>query len=167
MQKKSLLVADPYNNKQLEMISSFESENELGGVLTNRLREIPKRVTREKYEQFQRTSNELEQILLLSDGEQVIDYCLLNAYRDIRSCYLTLPTSKMVSKSKKMYSLATEYAQGLGMLEVFINVESYDRALQESLEIEGYESLGSENGITSFVKSFEKEGTLDGNNKRY
>jgi len=42
MQKKSLLVADPYNNEQLEMISSFESENELGGVLTNRLREIPK-----------------------------------------------------------------------------------------------------------------------------
>ena len=73
----------------------------------------------------------------------------------------------MVSKSKKMYSLATEYAQGLGMLEVFINVESYDRALQESLEIEGYESLGSENGITSFVKSFEKEGILDGNNKTY
>ena len=70
MQKKSLLVADPYNNKQLEMISSFESENELGGVLTNRLREIPKRVTREKYEQFQRTSNELEQILLLISEER-------------------------------------------------------------------------------------------------
>ena len=41
------------------------------------------------------------------------------------------------------------------MLEVFATINSYDRALYEILEIDGYENLGEENGIISFVKSFE------------
>lgn len=167
MQKKALLVANPYDNEQLTMIAAFESENDLGNSLALPLQEISSRYTKEEYDQIIRSSNEVEQYLLLYEDEKIVDYCSLNAYKDIKSCYLTLPSSPKVSRSKKMLSLATEYAFGLGMLEVFITTSTYDHALREALEHDGYENLGIENGMASFVKSFEKEGILNGNNKRH
>lgn len=155
MQKKALLVANPYNKEQLEMIAAFESENDLGNSLTLRLQEISGCYSKEEYDQIIRGSNEVEQHLLLHEDGKIVDCCSLNAYRDIKSCYLSLPPSKKISRSKKMLALATKHAFSLGMLEIFATANAYDRALHELLEIDGYENLGEENGITSFVKSFE------------
>ncbi|MDD5888001.1 MAG: hypothetical protein PUC82_00745 [bacterium] len=167
MPKKELLVADPYDEEQLKMLTEFELENDLGSSLTSSLREISSHHSKEEYNQILRSRNEIEQHLLLCDNDKIIDYCSLNAYKDIKSCYLIFPTSKKVSQSKKLISLATQYAVGLGMLEIFVTANVYDRALHEVLELDGYENLGDENGLTSFVKSFEKEGVLDGTNKKY
>ena len=52
------------------------------------------------------------------------------------------------------------------MLEVFATINAYDRAMYEVLEIDGYENLGEENGVTSFVKSFELPVVLEGTNKK-
>ena len=104
-------------------------------------------------------SNEVEQYLFLDEEGKIVECCLLTAYRDIKSCYLSLSPSKKISRSKKLLSLATEHAFNIGMLEIFATANIYDRALHEVLEIDGYENLGEENGVTSFVKSFEiKEG---------
>ncbi len=157
MQKKALLVANPYNEEQLKMIAAFESENDLGNSLTSRLHEISGCYSKEEYDQMIRGSNELEQYLLLDEEGKIVDCCSLNAYRDIKSCYLSLSPSKKIARSKKLLLLATEHAHGLGMLEIFATTSAYDRALHEILEIDGYENLGEENGITSFVKSFEIE----------
>lgn len=166
MPRGTLLVANPYDLAQLEMIENFESENDLGKCLTSRLKEISLRYSEEEYEKILWVANEIEEHLLLCEDGKVIDYCLLNAYRDIKSCYLTLTPSRKISTKKTMISLATDHAFGLGMLEIFATTSSYDRTLHEALELDGYENLGEENGITSFVRSFEKEGVLNGSNKR-
>lgn len=166
MPKQTLLVANPYDEKQLEMIESFELENDLGKGLSLRLREIANRYSKKEYEERLWTGNEVEEYLFLCEDNNMIDYCLLNAYRDIKSCYLSFELSKKISISKNLLSLATEYAFGLGMVEIFATASAYDYALHEALNIDGYENLGEENGITSFVRSFEKEGVLNGNNKR-
>ena len=104
-----------------------------------------------------RGSNELEQYLFLDEEGKIVECCSITAYRDIKSCYLSLYPSKKIARSKKLLSLATDYAFKLGMLEIFATANMYDRALHEVLEIDGYENLGEENGVISFVKSFEIE----------
>lgn len=157
MQKKALLVANPYNEEQLNLIKAFESENDLGNSLTLRLQEISGCYSKEEYDQMISGSNEVEQYLFLDEEGKIVECCSLNAYRDIKSCYLSLSPSKKIARSKKLLSLATEHAFNLGMLEIFATANTYDRALHEVLEIDGYENLGEENGVTSFVKSFEIE----------
>lgn len=166
MPKKMLLVANPYDENQLEMIESFELENDLGKGLSSRLREITSRYSKEEYEKKLWGGNEIEEDLFLYEDNKVMDYCLLKAYRDRKSCYLSLPPSRKISTSKALLSLVTEHAFSLGMVEIFATTSAYDRALHEALALDGYENLGEENGITSFVRSFEKEGVLNGNNKR-
>jgi hypothetical protein len=159
MPKKPLLVANPYNKEELELIKAFESENDLGNSLTLHLQEISGCYSKEEYDQMIKGSNEVEQYLFLDEEGKIVECCLLTAYRDIKSCYLSLSPSKKISRSKKLLSLATEHAFNIGMLEIFATANMYDRALHEVLEIDGYENLGEENGVTSFVKSFEiKEG---------
>ena len=155
MPKKTLFVADPYNDEQLKMISEFEIENGLKNNFSLYLKEISKKYSKEEYNYMIKSSNEIQEYLFLNEDGKIIDSCSLNAYKDIKSCYLQLPDSKKISQRKKLLSLATEHAFRLGMLEVFATINSYDRALYEILEIDGYENLGEENGIVSFVKSFE------------
>lgn len=166
MPKKTLLVANPYDDIQLETIRKFELENGLGESLTSRLKEISLRYSKEEYEKTLLLANEIEEYLFLCEDDKIIDCCLLNAYRDIKSCYLTLAPSKKMSTSKAMLSLVTPHAFNLGMLEIFATTNNYDKVLHEALELDGYENLGEENGVTSFVRSFEKEVVLNGNNKR-
>ncbi len=166
MPRRTLLVANPYDENQLEMIESFELENDLGKRLSSRLREIANRYSKEEYREKLWGENEIEEYLFLCEDNKLMDYCQLNAYKDIRSCYLSLAPSRKISTSKTLLSLVTEHAFGLGMVEVFATTSAYDRALHEALALDGYENLGEENGITSFVRSFEKEGVLNGNNKR-
>lgn len=155
MQKNPLLVANPYNQEELELIKAFELENDLGNSLTLYLQEISGCYSKEEYDQMIKGSNEVEQYLFLDEEGKIVECCSLTAYRDIKSCYLSLPPSKKISRSKKMLALATKHAFSLGMLEIFATANAYDRALHELLEIDGYENLGEEDGITSFVKSFE------------
>lgn len=166
MQKKDLLVANPYDEEQLKLIAAFEAENDLGNNLTAHLQKISGCYSKEEYDQIVRGSNEVEQHLLLHEDGKIVDCCSINAYRDIKSCYLSLAPSKKVSRSKKMLTLATEHAFSLGMLEVFATINAYDRAMYEVLEIDGYENLGEENGVTSFVKSFDLPVVLEGTNKK-
>ncbi len=167
MSKQTLSIANPYNQEQMKAIAIFESENDLENSLTSQLQVISSHYTKEEYEKKIKEANEVEQYLLLIEDSKVIDYCLLDVYKDIKSCYLSLPSSKKVSRSRKMLLEASEYASSLGMLEVFTTISSSDYALLEVIENDGYENLGEENGITSFVRSFGKEGIIDGNNKKY
>ena len=157
MQKKALLVANPYNEEELNLIKAFELENDLGNSLTLHLQQISGCYSKDEYEQLLKKSNELEQYLFLDEEGKIVECCSITAYRDIKSCYLSLSPSKKIIRSKKILSLATEYAFKLGMLEIFATANIYDRALHEVLEIDGYENLGEENGVISFVKSFEIE----------
>lgn len=157
MQKKGLLVANPYNEEELKLIKAFESENDLGNSLTLHLQEISSNYSKDEYEQMIKGANEVEQYLFLDEEGKIVECCSLMAYRDIKSCYLSLSKSKKINRSRKLLTLATEHAFNLGMLEIFATANIYDRALHELLEIDGYENLGEENGITSFVKSFEIE----------
>ena len=67
MPKKPLLVANPYNKEELELIKAFESENDLGNSLTLHLQEISGCYSKEEYDQMIKGSNEVEQYLFLDE----------------------------------------------------------------------------------------------------
>ena len=103
MQKKTLLVANPYNEEELNLIKAFESDNDLGNSLSLRLQQISGRYSKEEYAQMIRESNELEQYLFLDEEGKIVECCSITAYRDIKSCYLSLAPSKKIARSKNFY----------------------------------------------------------------
>lgn len=167
MEKRTLLIANPYDTEELSAIALYESSNDLEGIISNRLKETVALYSKDEYIKRLKGSNELEQVLLLEENGKIQASCLIKFYKDIRSCYINIIPCKKETATKELLNKATEYVFGIGMYEVFTTINSYDKALCELLQLDGYENLGEEDGMISFVKSFEKEGILNGNNKKY
>lgn len=173
MANKSLLIANPYDNRHLEMIGKYEHDFSFSNAEVSKNLQI----TREKYneptyDEYLKRANEVEQFLFIEEDSSLTSGCMIDCYKDIKSCYLTLLPAKNERYKKIMLQAATSYAvKGLGMEEVFINISSSDTRTALTILESGFEDLGEENNTNIYMMDkdsyFAKEGLLDGNNKKY
>ena len=154
MSTERFFIADPYNDEHIRLIADFEETNGITTVTSTLLRNIRQTRTEEKYKEEVKASNEIHQSLFLQDDESITDSCHIQAEKDMKSCRIFFaPISG--SKHRKLVPLATDYAfDVLGMEDVFVTATSgtTDHELIQSLELNGYENLGENEGNIMFLK---------------
>lgn len=153
---KKIKIAEPHNNKHLEMIEEFEQQNNIQSLILTNLKNIRETLSKEEYEKKQQTSNEIQQILFIEKDGIIKDYCYIQAEKDRKICHLIPAPLKVVFKNRNILSEATNYAfEILGMNDLFITTS--ENLEYEGLEREGFTNIGENEGETIFLKQREDQ----------
>lgn len=153
---KKIKIAEPHNNKHLEMIEQFEQQNNIESIIIKNLKNIRDNLTKEEYEKLQQTSNEIQQILFIEKDEIIKDYCYIQVEKDRRICHLMPAPLKTRNKNQSILSQVTNYAfEVLGMNDIFITTSK--NMEHETLEREGFTNIGENEGKTIFIKQREDQ----------
>ena len=156
MNTEKLFLVNPFDVKHLSMIDDFETENEINTKTSEFLTRLTKTMSKEEYEEFKKTANELEESLFIEENNKVKDSCHIHGEKDIKSCNISFATIKTKLRNSRLLTLATDNAlENIGMMEVFRNTTHDDKNMIANLEARGFESLGEENGQLIYLK--EKE----------
>ncbi len=165
MSTERFFIADPYNDEHIKMFANFEETNGITTVTSTLLRNIRQTRTEESYKAEARESNEIHQSLFLQGEEDgsITDSCHVQAEKDMRTCNIFFAPI-VTNHNRKLVSLATSYAfDVLGMEDVFVKVapDVPGRILIETLEENGFENLGEDDGTIIYLKEKEmfKEGS--------
>lgn len=152
MKAKEFFCLDPYNDTHIMMLQKFEKDNNLDTNLSSQLLAERQCYSQEEYVRNYHTKNELYQQFCYCKDNIIISHCIFYIQKDIKSCHITFTKSHKTPKSIKIIPLATEYALDiLGMEEVFSSTPAVDSTLSNLLLSNGYENLGIDEGISSFV----------------
>lgn len=152
-----LYIADPFNDEHIRLFIEFEKEHELSSSASKYLENTKNEKEEKEYYRQNKSSNEIEQSLFTQEKEKIKDFCHIHGEKDIKSCNIAFAPIKTKLRNRRLITLATEYALNvLGMQEVFVLATDSDKVLVANLEAKGFESLGSESGITTFLKEKEE-----------
>ena len=169
---RSLMLASPYDNDCLNMIANYEKRNNLDGPITKQLIRIRAVTEESMYEKSNMTSNEINQFVFLRDGNKLVAGCHFQGYRDLRDAYLSILPSTSSRMTAYLLQYATTYAfEGLGMEQVFAEIDNHDEKNATALIDANFESLGPDGKKTQFM--IEKgnyvmtEGLQNGNFKKH
>jgi len=153
-----LFLVDPYNNKHMELIQSFEKKHNLSGDYSKALGILRNSLTKEEYLQQQKKSNEIEEDLFIEKDSEIEDYCHIHGEKDMKRCRILPASLKELERKRRIISLATDYALNrLGLEEVFIEITPENKGLMTYLENKGYENLGEEKDKIIYLKEKEDE----------
>lgn len=151
MSVERLFLLDPYNDKHLEMIKSFEKDNNIDTKISETISKLRSSINKEDYQKNTKEQNEISQYLFIEKNMKITDLCNIQGEKDIKTCRITLADIK--SKKRKIVSLASNYAiERLGMEEVFINIPTDNKSMLTYLDTLDFENLGEENGHIMFLK---------------
>ena len=136
MNTEKLFLVNPFDVKHLSMIDDFETENEINTKTSEFLTRLTKTMSKEEYEEFKKTANELEESLFIEENNKVKDSCHIHGEKDIKSCNISFAPIKTKLRNRRLLTLATDYAlENLGMMEVFINTTHDDKNMIANLEV--------------------------------
>ena len=157
MSIEKLFLLDPYNDKHVNMIKEFEKENNMYKI-SEVIGKLHSSISKDEFIQKQKNSNEINENLFIEKSSKIIDCCLIQGEKDIKTCRISLyPLKNKISK-RKIVSYVSNYAiNTLGMEEVFINVSSDDKSMINYLDSLGYENLGEENNKVLYLKEKEEK----------
>ena len=150
-QKEQLIEINPYDIKQMKIIETLEDQL-ITQEIVSKLKNKVELMSEENYKKARRKSNNVDTVFLLGENGIVKGLFSITGEKDIRSCLITV---YYVNKCqlKKIISVGAEYAlNSMNMQEVFINVKSKDTSTRKYLEEMGYEYLGEESGIITYLK---------------
>jgi len=151
---RKIKIAEPHNNKHIEMIENFEQKNSISFHASEYLKNIKETITKEQYQKYQYESNEIQQIIYIEENNELKDYCHIQGEKDLKTCRIVLAPIKSKTRTREILSLATNYAFNyLGMNDVFINTNSQQEC--DSLEKAGFTNLGADETGTIFLKQKE------------
>lgn len=156
MSTERFFIADPYNEKHLQLFDEFEKKHKVSTHTTSCMKDIAKLYSKAEYQIIIKNSNEIEQSLFLEDNGNVVDICHIHGEKDIKTCNLYFAPITLSTKNRPLLTLALDYALNvLGMEEIFVASPVTNKNLRENLENRGFENLGEDNGNIIFLK--EKE----------
>lgn len=166
------MIANPYDNNCLNMIANYEKSNNLDDTITKQLIRIRAVTKEDSYERRNMTSNELDQFIFLRDGDKLVAGCHFKGYKDMRDAYLSILPSANSKTTTTLLQYATTYAfEGLGMEQVFVEIDNKDEKNASALIDANFESLGTEGKKTQFMIEKDNyvmtEGLRNGNNKKH
>ena len=153
---EKIISINPYDDNDIKLIEEYENNNHLNNKLSNNIKKIRNTISKEKYLEKRKNSNEIEENLYIEKNSKIIGYCHLHGEKDIKSCKISFIFDGNNIKRRKAISMITEYIIGhYGMQEVFTSISSSDKETINALNIYGYENLGEENGEVLFLKEQE------------
>ncbi len=137
------VVLNPYNETHRSIVNSYEDIGVFQEIMN-----ISNYYSQEKYQQEKIISNKILECLLELDGKNIKNYCLYSGMKDNRLIQMKIANLT----DEKFLKKAMDYA--------FLTLNAYTLAIfteqgHSSLEKYGFENLGQENGIITYIK--EKE----------
>ena len=157
MSVSSLYVVNPYNDTHIQMLNEYEKRNEMSTNLSEQLRQMVFSTPEEEYLKNKKNRNEIEERLFLEKESMMIDSCLIQGEKDIKTGRISLSPKKGITKRRKIVSLAINYALNtLNLEEVFIMIDPTDKETITYLKQNGYECLGEEQGNILFLTEQEE-----------
>lgn len=153
---EKFFIADPYNEKHIQLFEQFENKHSISTTATSRLKEIASLYSKTEYQIITKESNNVEQILFLESNDSIVDTCHIQGEKDIKTCTLYFSPINNLTRNRPLLTLSLDYAFNvLGMEEIFVATTTTDKNLRENLESRGFENLGEDGGNIIFLK--EKE----------
>lgn len=142
MSLERFFLLDPTNDKQLNMLSIFEKDNNLSGIVDS-INEI---------------NPNTDQVFYTEKDGKITDCCFMKTESDIGWCLITQCDIKNKSKKRKIPLLAAEYAlSNPSVAVVNIAVSPEDTTMQNYLTLKGFECLGDEKGKIIYLKDREEK----------
>lgn len=143
----NLITLDPYNNDHKNMVDQSSKRNIFKNFMS-----ISSICSKEEYEQIKDKKNEISECILRVENNEIKNYCVFSGTKDNRLIQMgieNLLDGDFLEKSM-------DYA--------FKNLNAHTITIfsdgdNSNLEKKGFESLGKENGITTYVK--EKEMNIE------
>lgn len=153
----SLYVVNPYNDTHIQMLKEYEKTNEMSTNLSEQLKQMVFSIPEEEYLKNKKNRNEIEERLFLEKDSTMIDSCLIQGEKDMKTGRISLSPKKGITKRRKIVSLAINYALNtLNLEEVFIMIDPTDKETITYLKQNGYECLGEEQGNILFLTEQEE-----------
>lgn len=157
MSVSSLYVVNPYNDTHIQMLKEYEKTNEMSTNLSEQLKQMVSSIPEEEYLKAKKNRNEIEERLFLEKDSTMIDSCLIQGEKDMKTGRISLSPKKGITKRRKIVSLAINYALNtLNLEEVFIMIDPTDKETITYLKQNGYECLGEEQGNILFLTEQEE-----------
>lgn len=157
MSVSSLYVVNPYNDTHIQMLKEYEKTNEMSTNLSEQLKQMVSSIPEEEYLKTKKNRNEIEERLFLEKDSTMIDSCLIQGEKDMKTGRISLSPKKGITKRRKIVSLAINYALNtLNLEEVFIMIDPTDKETITYLKQNGYECLGEEQGNILFLTEQEE-----------
>ena len=157
MSIEKLFLLDPYNDKHVNMIKEFEKENDMYKI-SEVIGTLHSSISKDEFIQKQKNSNEINENLFIEKSSKIIDCCLIQGEKDIKTCRISFYPIKTKPVKRKLAMYASNYAlNSLGMEEVFINVDKEDKYMINYLDSLGYENLGEENNKILYLTEKEEK----------
>lgn len=147
----SLKLLDPYNEKELEKITTYEKENNIGGEIINHIKQ--------KINSKEVFDNDIDEIIINEEKDKIIECCYITGEKDIKMCSIKPITKKDKLKISFLDDVTTYAINNLGMKEVFVSVSKENTNLIKQLvESKGFENLGEvDKTILLLKESIEKD----------
>lgn len=153
---EKFFIADPYNEKHIQLFEQFENKHSISTTETSRLKEIASLYSKTEYQIITKESNNVEQILFLESNDSIVDTCHIQGEKDIKTCTLYFSPINNLARNRPLLTLSLDYVFNvLGMEEIFVATTTTDKNLRGNLESRGFENLGEDSGNIIFLK--EKE----------
>ena len=128
MSVSSLYVVNPYNDTHIQMLKEYEKTNEMSTNLSEQLKQMVSSIPEEEYLKTKKNRNEIEERLFLEKDSTMIDSCLIQGEKDMKTGRISLSPKKGITKRRKIVSLAINYALNtLNLEEVFIMIDPTDK----------------------------------------
>lgn len=138
-----LITLDPYNSEHKSIVDKSSKKNNFKSFMS-----ISSVCRKEEYEQLKSKKNEIYECLLAVENEQIKNYCIFNGTKDNRLIQMGIEDLS----DKRFLEKSMNYAfQVLNAHTITIFSDKED----SSLELMGFESLGQENGLTTYIKEQE------------
>ena len=158
MSIEKLFLLDPYNEKHISMIKTFEKENDLSSKISENIGKIRSSISKENYLKNKKELNEISENIFLEKESKITDCCFIQGEKDIKTCKITFYPLKNKIIKRKLANYVSNYAiNTLGMEEVFLNISANDKNMINYLESLGYENLGEENNKIIYLKEKEEK----------
>ncbi len=156
MNIERLFLLDPYNDKHLEKIISFENENNMEDKPSEYIKKVRENFSKEEF--YDPNKNEIEEIIFTEKMDKITDCCYIQGEKDTKKCKITPLNINNKNKRRHLPELAATYSlDTLGMEEVFVNVEETDNNMITYLELKGFENLGEIEGNILLLKEKEEK----------
>ena len=135
-----LFIFDPLNEDHIRLLDEFQKDNNIDISSSLEKSDDP---------------NEIDVCLFIEESSKIRDFCHIQGVKDLKSCNIDVAPIE-TKRKRKLIKQATDYSiNTLGMQEVFINISPKDEKLAMSMELEGYEPLGEQDGYLVFLKENE------------
>ena len=154
MSSERLFLIDPYNEDHLQMLETFEIENNITNKTKSILEKIRLNISKEEYDNINKNSNVINEFLFLEDNSTIKDICHIHYEKDLKTCKISFVPLKNKTRNRHLITLATDFVLNTLNMQVALLLFSKEEKL--NLEEKDYEFLGEENGSIIYLKEKEQ-----------